>query len=543
MDLSILNPALLGAQAAQTFAASGGSEPYPHFVIPNACDPDRLMQAREEVINNLQATYKETDLFKMFQTGDLANMDALDEATSKRLPQLLALRDAIYSKQFRTFVQDLTGCGELSDRTDCACNVHAEGGHLLCHDDVIGNRCISFIIYLTDPTDPWTVEDGGALELYPESKEEKDAPHVVPMVTVLPTFNSIALFAVEPGRSFHAIQEVRTSGKPRMSIQGWYHARTPPEKASLATLKQLQLRAQDEQRGGFAMHNAGGPLSREDIDFLKDFVNPAYLQESAWGRVVPHFERDGSVQLQNFLKTDLAEKILSLAATADSEDGLGNGAFPSYEAGVGDGWKLVGPAHKQRYVRYIGEKKGRSSERPSTPAADVCGRVLNHVREILFTSPAFSRLLTSLTTLEYTGHRSEVRRFRPGLDYTVAHYGVLTKDPQLDAVLCFVNAPVEQDEETWWDGGEVGGFEAYLLADDESDAASEVYRRDDGEDSGVLNVSAAANSLNLVLRDEGLLKFVKFVGCKAVGSRWDISAVYLPEEDDDDEDDDDHGTM
>jgi hypothetical protein len=31
----------------------------------------------------------------------------------------------------------------------------------------------------------------------------------------------------------------------------------------------------------------------------------------------------------------------------------------------------------------------------------------------------------------------------------------------------------------------------------------------DAEDSGVLNVSAASNSLNLVLRDEGLMKFVK----------------------------------
>lgn len=31
----------------------------------------------------------------------------------------------------------------------------------------------------------------------------------------------------------------------------------------------------------------------------------------------------------------------------------------------------------------------------------------------------------------------------------------------------------------------------------------------DGEESGVLNVSAAFNSLNLVMRDEGLMKFIK----------------------------------
>ena len=32
---------------------------------------------------------------------------------------------------------------------------------------VIGTRCISYIVYLTDPDDGWTEEDGGALELYP----------------------------------------------------------------------------------------------------------------------------------------------------------------------------------------------------------------------------------------------------------------------------------------------------------------------------------------------------------------------------------------
>lgn len=65
------------------------------------------------------------------------------------------------------FIQDITVCGELSDKTDCSCNVYTQGGHLLCHDDVIGTRCASYIIYLTDPDEPWTAADGGALELYP----------------------------------------------------------------------------------------------------------------------------------------------------------------------------------------------------------------------------------------------------------------------------------------------------------------------------------------------------------------------------------------
>ena len=70
------------------------------------------------------------------------------------------------------------GCGELSDHTDCACNVHPVGGHLLCHDDVIGNRRVSYIVYLTDPELPWGAADGGALELYPQGEGEGAAlPH------------------------------------------------------------------------------------------------------------------------------------------------------------------------------------------------------------------------------------------------------------------------------------------------------------------------------------------------------------------------------
>merc|ERR1719197_1678223 len=77
------------------------------------------------------------------------------------------LRATIYSEEFRNFISHITGCGPLSDKTDLAANIHTQGCHLLTHDDVIGDRAVSFIIYLTDPESEWTEADGGALELYP----------------------------------------------------------------------------------------------------------------------------------------------------------------------------------------------------------------------------------------------------------------------------------------------------------------------------------------------------------------------------------------
>ena len=34
------------------------------------------------------------------------------------------------------------------------------------------------------------------------------------------------------------------------------------------------------------------------------------------------------------------------------------------------------------------------------------------------------------------------------------------------------------------------------------------------------------NTLNVVLRDEGVMRFVKYLGASAGGSRWDIAAEY-----------------
>lgn len=71
--------------------------------------PPSALQVREEIITNVQATYKETDLFKMFQTGDLANLDALPPEQAAKLASVFRLRQAIYSPDFRSFISQVTG--------------------------------------------------------------------------------------------------------------------------------------------------------------------------------------------------------------------------------------------------------------------------------------------------------------------------------------------------------------------------------------------------------------------------------------------------
>ena len=79
------------------------------------------------------------------------------------------------------------------------------------------------------------------------------------------------------------------------------------------------------------------------------------------------------------------------------------------------------------------------------------------------------------------------------------------------------------EKEELWASGEVGGFECYVEADAEEAAeASEVFRMDD-DDEPLVQTTASFNTLSLVLRDQGVLRFVKYVGCAAPGSRWDVS--------------------
>ena len=235
IEFPLLNNA---ASIDKMHAVHDANVPFKYIVLDPLITKEKMRCIQHEAKMNMRATLKETDLFKIYQTGDLASLYA--KTMQKTYPHLLDLRNALYSEEFRSFVEKLIGCRKLTDRVDCAANAYAQGCHLLCHDDVIGTRCVSYIIYLTDPDEPWEEKDGGALELYDieeasvvvrngDRKNVQGVPKTVPSATVLPKFNTMAMFAVQPGRSYHAVQEVFTDRSPRLSIQGWFHAETPPE--------------------------------------------------------------------------------------------------------------------------------------------------------------------------------------------------------------------------------------------------------------------------------------------------------------------------
>lgn len=75
------------------------SQPYKHAVVSNLIDDSLLRSVRSEILDNIHFTPKETDIYKIHQSGDLANLDGLPASALERLPSLLKLRDALYSHQ------------------------------------------------------------------------------------------------------------------------------------------------------------------------------------------------------------------------------------------------------------------------------------------------------------------------------------------------------------------------------------------------------------------------------------------------------------
>ncbi|KAI1374150.1 Oxoglutarate and iron-dependent oxygenase degradation C-term-domain-containing protein [Hypoxylon crocopeplum] len=581
------------------------STPYKHSVIHELIDDTLLRTVREEIKDNVSFTPKETDIYKIHQSGDLANLDGLDDEALAKLPSLLTLRDAMYSQAFRDYVAHITGCGPLSGRkTDMAINVYTPGCYLLCHDDVIGSRKVSYILYLTDPDTPWKPEWGGALRLFPvqtiEGKDGQVARTPAPDVSKIipPAWNQLSFFAVQPGESFHDVEEVyhaetkqqleKEGGRVRMAISGWFHIPQIGEDGYVAGAEEklaknsglMQLQGNPDQydmpRPKPITVEQPQPSSPEDFDetdleYLLKYMAPTYLTPDTLDQVRDHFDEASSIVLPNLLNKKFAKKLQEFVAAQDGSP------LPEDSADVEKGpWRVAKPPHKHRYLylqpdNTTTKKNGASKKEDNSP--------IKELLEEFLPSPQFRRWLQMATSSVIESHDFMARRFRRGKDYTLAtgHEG----KPRLELTLGITptrgwgdeddaeesaaeeengdnsktntkgkgkgkakaEAPKkkknkdskEEEEEA---ATEVGGHEVYMAGDDDASEDAAVYKSG-GDDDNILFFQAAAwNKMTLVLRDSGALKFVKYVSRKAPGDRWDISGTFEVEEEEEDSGDD-----
>ncbi|EEP76524.1 conserved hypothetical protein [Uncinocarpus reesii 1704] len=589
--------------------AYAASEPYKHGVISPLIAPDLLRSVRNEIQEHLSFTEKETDIYKIFQSGDLANLDGLDDASLARLPFLLKLRDALYSRPFREYLSEVTGAGKLSGRkTDMAINVYTGGCHLLCHDDVIGTRRVSYILYLTDPDAPWKPSYGGALRLYPTTiKTDKNGNEVkIPSpdftLSIPPAFNQLSFFTVQPGESFHDVEEVyhidsesteqEKKARVRMAISGWYHIPQEGEDgfepgleeklAERSSLQQLQgqddefdcpqpqVGRYDEPIDTSASKGKGkqaanddeddAEFTEEDLNFLLKYISPSYLTPDVSEQLSETFANESSLSLERIL----SDKFAAQVRTYIEEQEKSTTALPTTSDDIEKQthWKVSRPPHKHRYLY-------------QQPRLDTQGQEKTPIQELienLLPSRAFKKWLSTVTGIdELLTYDFLARRFRRGEDYTLANE-YKGDSPRLELTIGITPSSgwEQQDDEDEEDGGEepsgnghstskpnaeddgpsVGGYEIYMAGDDDEDegengveeassltgtkskvnrskADPAIYKSAaDSEDDGILfSMAAGWNRMSIVLRDQGTLRFVKYVSRSARGDRWDVTGA------------------
>ncbi|EEQ34680.1 putative component of NuA3 histone acetyltransferase complex [Microsporum canis] len=619
-------------------AAYATSGPYKHGVIFPLINDDLLRSVRNEIQEHISFTEKETDIYKIFQSGDLANLDGLDDESLSRLPSLLKLRNALYSGPFREYLSEVTGAGKLSgSKTDMAVNVYTGGCHLLCHDDVIGSRRVSYILYLTDPDVPWKPEWGGALRLFPTTTEtnadgeEIKIPKPDYTVSIPPAFNQLSFFAVQPGESFHDVEEVyhmETKGsekeiksRVRMAISGWFHIPQEGEDgyeeglaeklAERSSLQQLQGEGDEFDRpqpqfvsykqaeetdtsskgkaAATAEDDDGEGFNDKDLDFLLKYIAPSYLTPDVASQLNEIFDNDRIVRLEKFLSEKFTPRLRAYIESQEKDD-----TFPTSAEEIEQKteWKVSRPPHKHRYLyQQPSLDKNGDVQREKTP--------IQELLEDLLPSRAFKKWLSVVTGLDgLLGYNHLARRFRRGQDYTLAS-GYEGESPRLEFTIGITPTSgwekEEEDEEETENADKpkakettngqakpeaaaeakeedpsVGGYEIYMAGDDDEDenedggAAAEqtlgstgskskvnkskadpaIYKSStNDEDDGILfSMAAGWNRMSIVLRDQGPLKFVKYVSRAAKGDRWDITGeidVEYDDEDDEDKGDDD----
>ncbi|EGV64735.1 putative component of NuA3 histone acetyltransferase complex [Yamadazyma tenuis] len=559
------------------------SEPYRWGTIKSLMDDTLLRNVRKEVLNEIAFTKKETDIYKVYQSGDLANLSGLDWDDLSRLPSLYQLRAAIYSQEFRDVISTITGSGKLSGiKTDMSVNTYRNGCHLLTHDDVIGSRRVSFILYLPDPDKQWKEKYGGALRLFPAIVP--NVPSTDYSAKLVPQFNQIAFFTVQPGLSFHDVEEVRVD-RHRLSIQGWFHIPQPGEDGyipgeqeeteSKSTLQQLQTK--ELQEFDFPKpHRVDFPceelklyedftefgFTSSELEYLGQFVNPIYLQKSTITSLNKSFINESLVELPNFLKSDLAEEMKKIIRTTEIEL-----PAPQTSKQIQFPWKCAVPPHKQRFMYIDGKDDFDLSESSirfsnkigpqevpnfgllqKTPLSEPDHKIVQLCQ--FLKSIVFRKWVKILTSLILTSDQVLARRFRPGQDFILAtttdkelaraHLG--ESNVLLEATLGLT--PTAANPENW-DSGEFGGYELCMaLENDGSDFEDDdpaIYKPSDPNDDSVLySKQCTWNHLCLMVRDPSVLKFIKYVSVNAHGSRWDISCQWNVKQEEEDEQEDDN---
>uniref|UniRef100_H2YMJ6 Fe2OG dioxygenase domain-containing protein n=1 Tax=Ciona savignyi TaxID=51511 RepID=H2YMJ6_CIOSA len=211
------------------------SQPFPYCIINDfLCLPSNsttdtepansfLLELKEQLLK-LNFNPKSNDLYQFAQTSELIGKPGINGANESSLLRHVV---TLLHHKLLPWLRDTTTI-KLNDDVDMFCAQYKETDYLLCHDDELENRRIAYVYYLSPD---WSINDGGALQLFNSNQREYNGSAIFDPSSVIheivPKFNSLVLFEVCP-TSYHQVAEIITSTKTRLSLTGWFHGPTEP---------------------------------------------------------------------------------------------------------------------------------------------------------------------------------------------------------------------------------------------------------------------------------------------------------------------------
>jgi len=305
---------------------------------------------------------------------------------------------------------------------------------------------------------------------------------------------------------------------------------------------------------------------------LLRYMAPTYLTPDTMEQVKDRFVEESSVTLDTILSKKFSEKVREHIEKQERT------TLPSSSDEIEQGpWKVARPPHKQRYLYRQASSISKVSKKGKSKPSQTENDPIQEIIEVFLPSPQFRKWLGIATDCDIESHDILARRFRRGMDYSLAtgHEGESrleltlgltpttgwggdsiaedeeeepesepskpdkSKKPSKSDLKQAAQLQDEQSKEE--EEVDVGGHEVYMAADDDTSGAdAAIYKAasnpDEEEDDNILFTTIATwNKMSIVLRDSGVLKFVKYVSKQANGDRWDVSASFEVKDDEDDD--------
>ncbi len=180
------------------------NKPFPHLLIKNFLH-QKQVSFLLHAVQKQKFEKKESDLFSFSQTKDLSKSTAF---------VLSSLHTMFTSSYFFKWLQEISGIPKLKTRVDLHGTCFSQTDHLLPHDDVLDDRKLAYILYLST----LSKKDGGALEFFSVTADNQPVKIVA---SYPPIENSFMIFFVNR-KSFHQVTEV-VADKKRFALGGWFH--------------------------------------------------------------------------------------------------------------------------------------------------------------------------------------------------------------------------------------------------------------------------------------------------------------------------------